>query len=238
MSEQKRIQSERLAAIGTLAATMAHEIRNPLNAMSLLLSTLERKLADRPETQQWFQGLRTEIARLDRMISDILDYAKPLHLEHVVVDTVELIQRVAALYKGVLDTHQIQLGLSLQTLGPVAGNRNVFGDRDKLEQCIVNLLQNAIDAVRDLTGDRLVAIESEIVGENLRIVVTDNGPGISADVRARMFDLFYTTKEKGTGLGLSTVRKIIDAHGGEIDVRENAPRGTRVRMTLPIASQS
>ncbi len=239
-SEKKRIENERLAAIGTLASTLAHEIRNPLNGMSLLLSRLEysRNSANGVAV---FDGvirdLRGEIGRLDRLVRDILDYARPVALDARELDLRQLIDSTLEIYRGPLEEKGVDCALTMP-LTPV----KLRADGDKLKQCLVNLVQNALDAVAP--GGR-IEIEVKVGDESVAVIVRDNGIGLPPGSETRLFDLFFTTKEKGTGLGLTTVKKIVDAHGGQIalarrggsDKSGRPLSGTEVRMTFPRLSQ-
>ena len=236
-SERKRLENERLAAIGTLASTLAHEIRNPLNGMSLLVTRLE--LANRGVVHPQggvLRDLRGEIARLDRLVSDILDYAKPLHLHFRDIDLRKMIEGTVQLYRGVLDERGIDCRVVLSEPG-----LKLRADSDRLKQCLVNLLANAIDAVPD---HGLIEIEARPGGDDfIEIFVRDEGAGLPPEAAGRIFDLFFTTKDRGTGLGLSTVKKIVDAHGGQITIANRSllpdaeathtgSRGTEVRLTF------
>jgi len=223
-SERRRLDNERLAAIGTLASTLAHEIRNPLNAMSLLLSRLELGKATAPSREGAIRDLRGEIARLDRLVSDILDYARPLVLNDQTIDLNELISTTLELYKGVFERKQVRYQLDLPKDALV-----IRGDPDRLKQCLVNLLQNAFEAV---AADGHIKVSGERGPDGaVHIYIRDDGPGLPAQPEGRLFDLFFTTKETGTGLGLSTVKKIVDAHGGHISLesRSDGEDGTTIR---------
>ena len=207
-SEQLRIESERLAAIGSLAASLAHEIRNPLNAMSLLLSRLQYSPSE--DTRKNIIGdLFGEIGRLDRLVSSILDYARPIQLDRKTVDVRSLIASIVDLYRSLAEAKGVRLDLVSD------GSVHAHIDSDRIKQCIVNLLKNSLDAMENGGVVTLACHESQ---EGLVIEVSDNGPGISKEIKPKLFSPFFTTKENGTGLGLSSVHKIIAAHGGHIEV--------------------
>jgi signal transduction histidine kinase len=207
-SEQLRIESERLAAIGSLAASLAHEIRNPLNAMSLLLSRLQYSPIE--DTRKNIIGdLFGEIGRLDRLVSSILDYARPIQLDRKTVDVRSLIASIVDLYRSLAEAKGVRLDLVSD------GSVHAHIDSDRIKQCIVNLLKNSLDAMENGGVVTLACHESQ---EGLVIEVSDNGPGISKEIKPKLFSPFFTTKENGTGLGLSSVHKIIAAHGGHIEV--------------------
>jgi signal transduction histidine kinase len=229
-SERKRIDSERLAAIGTLASTMAHEIRNPLNAMSLLLTRLPLAIRSGAEPETIVLDLRGEINRLDRLVSDILDFAKPLHLSLQDLNLCQLIKDVVGIYRDYFEKNGINC-----VFQKFSDSLMLRGDPDKLKQCFVNLLQNAMDSM--LSGG-FIEIDAEREGDFVKVWIRDNGMGLPLEAEGRLFDLFFTTKEKGTGIGLSTVKKIVDAHGGRISLRRRAygnskAMGTEVFLSFP-----
>lgn len=229
-SERKRIDSERLAAIGTLASTMAHEIRNPLNAMSLLLTRLSLAMRSGAKSESIVKDLRGEINRLDRLVSDILDFAKPLQLSLQDLDLNRLIDDVIGLYGDYFD----KKGLACIFLRS-GKYLPLKGDYDKIKQCLFNLLQNAVDAT---PAGGSIEINASREGDSVKVWIRDNGMGLPSEGEGRLFDLFFTTKEKGTGIGLSTVKKIVDAHGGRVSLRRRGNgggslRGTEVVISLP-----
>ena len=249
-SERRRLESERLAAIGSLASTMAHEIRNPLNAMSLLLARMElskghsHHAATAEERRVALVGdLRREIARLDRLVSDILDYARPLQLHLAETDLVQLAESTLHLYRGLFEGKGISWSLAAPD-----GPQRLMIDADRVKQCLVNLLQNAAEAVEagrgrvDVRISRCLAPSGD--GEAVDVQVVDNGSGLPQQPEGRLFDLFFTTKDTGTGLGLSTVKKIMDAHRGRITLTArppgedgSRPPGTVARLAFPFDSQ-
>lgn len=238
VSERKRLENQRLAAIGTLASTLAHEIRNPLNAMNLLVSRLElSRSGGGPSSDVVMRDLRGEISRLDRLVSDILDYSKPIALKLESLSVKALLDSVLEVYRGVFDSRQI-----IATVLMPDENLRLRGDSDKLKQCLINTIQNAIDAIK--TSGR-IEIEATQHPHSVELIVRDDGIGIPLESANRLFDLFYTTKERGTGLGLSTVKKIVDAHGGTISISrrlaasgdDHPVNGTEVRIVIPSDSQ-
>lgn len=226
-SEQKRIESARMASIGTLAATMAHEIRNPLNSMSLMLSQIERSKTDpSPFVLEKVTGLKLEIARLDRLVTDILDYAKPLKLNFETLDLRSLIDHVFLFYREELKHKDIEHRISFP-----AERFVIKGDRDRLKQCFVNIVQNAVDAMRQ---KGFIEVSAAVKQNEIELMIRDNGPGIPDIEKKHLFDMFFTTKQHGTGLGLSLVRKIMDAHSGRISVDSTPQIGTTVYLNFPL----
>lgn len=209
-SEQLRLEGERLAAIGSLAASLAHEIRNPLNAMSLLLTRLQ-SLREEAVRKPIFEDLFGEVRRLDRLVSSILDYAKPIRLNKQPTDLLVLLCAVRDLFDSLAHSNGISLKVEDHSERLV-----VLADSDKLKQCLVNLIKNSVDALGPGGGE----IRLSCVAERglAKIHVVDNGPGIAIHSQEKIFTPFFTTKEQGTGLGLSEVHKIVTAHGGQIEL--------------------
>jgi len=235
-SERKLIDSERLAAIGTLASSLAHEIRNPLNAMSLLLSRLELAKSSDAVRVQVTKDLRGEIGRLDRLVSSILDYARPLNLQLQTTDLGALVKNTVELYRGVFEGKQIRCDV---IVSPKQLKLNL--DPDRVKQALVNLIQNAVEAM-SINGRLTVDVQAD--GNAAKVILRDDGIGLPSHPAGRLFDLFFTTKEKGTGLGLSTVKKIMDAHRGEVAIGPRSDlaggsrqRGSEVALSFPLNSQ-
>jgi signal transduction histidine kinase len=239
-SERKRMESERLAAIGTLASSLAHEIRNPLNAMSLLLARLSMGKLERSHSDELIDNIKNEITRLDRLVSEILDYARPLGLNRQKVDLVQLIRSTLEMLSAMFQDRAIQY-----TLQTELSQLLIDADDARLKQAVINIIKNSLEAVQDGEGQLIVHITDG--QEAVKVAVIDNGIGLPQEHQSRLFDLFYTTKQSGTGLGLASVKKIIEAHGGQVNLfrRESipphqnysGPRGTIVQIDFPKASQ-
>ncbi len=230
ISERQRLENERLAALGSLASTLAHEIRNPLNAMSLLLSRLGGSKTTAEQREYVVSDLRSEIGRLDRLVGDILDYARPIQLNRSPLDLRHVLTQICDFYQDVFLAHRIVLELNLPE-----SEVTISGDIDRLKQCFVNLVQNAVDVAPQ---GSVISIGLSVMGDGADITMADEGSGINVEVIERIFDLFFTTKEQGTGLGLSTVKKVIDAHHGRVQILNRTDRvGALVKIWLPLYSQ-
>jgi PAS domain S-box-containing protein len=225
---QRARNAERLAAIGTMAAGLAHEIRNPLNAASLHVTLLERALRQLPSPPitavDASNVLRSEIQRLSALVNEFLDFArpKPLRLsEHMLCD-------LCASVVELLKPDALHTNVSLQFSLP---QRPIWikVDGERLRQVLINLLRNAIEATAETTSPR-VTLRVRRSASWAEIDVEDNGKGISEGTP--IFDAFYTSKENGTGLGLSIVHRIIDDHGGSISFR-SSPGETIFTIRLP-----
>ncbi len=231
MEERKRaeemlIRTERLAAMGHLAAALAHEINNPLQAIgSGVELVLDFPLEER-ERQQHLQAVRREIERLMALTDRILSFARPPQFERQLVSVAEVVHYTLALASKQLEHSHIQVSVDLpDDLPPV------FASRDHLAQVFLNLIINAIEAMSD--GGKL-SISAQLAGEQVGLAFADSGPGISPEALALVFEPFYTTKKGGTGLGLATSHGIIQQHGGTITAR-NAPGGAVFAVAIPSA---
>lgn len=224
----RAIRAERLAAVGTLAAGLAHEVRNPLNSATLQLQLLERRLERGKIDQESLSGtltiVKSEIERLDAMVSDFLAFAKPRPITTEPSDLNELVRGVVQLVN--LEAKDAGVGLNTE-LDPSLGSVPV--DAQSIKQVVLNLVRNAIEASG--SGGN-ITLTTRPSNERACVVleVLDDGPGFSDD--APVFDAFYTTKDRGTGLGLAIVHRIVSEHGGSIAV-SSRPGHTCFTIELP-----
>lgn len=217
--------AEKLAAVGTVSAGLAHEIRNPLNAANLQLQLLERRVSRVSTDRRIFEPLETvrkEISRLGDLVTDFLTFTRPRALNTAKVDLCALLEQVVGLVRPLAE----ERGVNLQANTTPT---TVEADQARLEQVLLNLVRNALDAVADHTGQVIASVDHD--GAGARIVVKDNGPGVPEDISARLFEPFFTTKAAGTGLGLAIAHKIVELHGGQIHLRSDA--GAVFTITLP-----
>ncbi len=218
---------DRLASMGALASGVAHEVRNPLNAISVIVQRLRREFAPRADAEDYARltsVVGDEVRRVDRIIRQFLELARPPQLEKRRVDLRGLLERAAQ----VSEPGALAKGLLLECDFAVSGQ--VFVDPDQIQQALLNLLGNAIEATERGTV-RLVACAG--VDDAVEISVEDTGVGIEAGALERIFDLYYTTKAEGTGLGLSLVHRIVSEHGGRLTVHSERGCGTRFSLSLP-----
>ncbi|MGH7390633.1 MAG: two-component system sensor histidine kinase NtrB [Candidatus Rokuibacteriota bacterium] len=234
ITEQERlrarlIEAQRLAAVGELAASVAHEIRNPLSAIvnaTTLLAAEETLTAEERATT--VGAVRTEARRLNRILSDFLLYARPSPPRLVPGDVGEVVQHVAALIgddRGGART--VEVDVSVAPEAPPAAY-----DRDLMTQVLWNVALNGIEAM-----DRRGRLRFEVTREDghVAMAVSDTGRGIPPDELRRVFEPFYSRKPGGSGLGLTIARRIVESHGGRIEVESEPGRGTRVTIALPAA---
>jgi signal transduction histidine kinase len=227
--EADRALNAKLAAMGELASGVAHEIRNPLNAISVITQRLEREFEPkdgRVEYKELTAIVKNETERINNSIQQFLTLAKPPVLNKKPADLNECVRNAAALFEPRANEKGCRMQLDLNRL-PVI---NI--DSELCRQAILNLLENSLAVV---DSDGKISIETRKEGKSCVLSVADNGPGIPDDQRERIFDLYYTTKPAGTGLGLPTVLRIVKEHGGRIEVLDNPGGGAVFRLEFPIA---
>jgi len=231
-SEAVLERANRLSSLGTLAAGLAHEIRNPLVAVKTFLDLLPQRLDDRQFLSEFRELSLSELRRVTDLIADLLTLGKSRTPDRRSVDLPSTLEPVVRLMETTARKRQVELGSQWQLdLPPVSA------DPDQLKQIVLNLLLNAIETsaaggrvVLDVHGGTLADTGSAVVLE-----VRDRGPGIPAEQLEHIFHPFYTTKETGTGLGLALVHQMVVDHGGEIAVESTVGEGTVFRVTLPSA---
>jgi PAS domain S-box-containing protein len=227
--ERRAADAEALSAMGSLALGLAHEVRNPLNAAVLQLHLLSRAL-DRLGDEKARGTMRPrvtiiegEIARLERLLTEFLELARPRGIRHEPVDVARLVGDVLEFQAEAFHSHHVEVTTDIEP------DSIAIGDSEKLRQVVINLLVNALDAMPE---SGTLSVKVGPARSSVFIEIGDTGPGIDPSILPEIFDPFFTTKEAGTGLGLSIVRKIVDQHGGHIDIDSTPGRGTRVRVEL------
>ncbi len=234
-AEETAIADERLEAVKTLAAGVAHEIGNPLNAITIHLQLMNREIArmepsGRRDSLQELAGVaEREVARLDGIIRRFLTAIRPAKPMLVRGDVTDVLERTVSLLAPDMERRSIDFAKAIPSPLPA-----VFLDAEQLEQVFFNLLRNAMDAVPD--GGR-IGLTVTVDDAWLCVSVLDNGAGIPAELLGRIFDPYVTTKEKGNGLGLMIVRRIVRAHGGTIECSSRPGEGTCFTVRLPRAER-
>ena len=223
---ERLMRSERLALVGRMLAQITHEVRNPLNAMSLNAEMLSDEVSS-PDAKAMLDTIGGEIRRLERLTERYLHLSRKRVSERVLTDPRDLLRSLLAMDEGALSNAGLTVDLSEHTPVPVEF------DADAVTRAIRNLLRNAAEA-----GASRMHIEVAEIADQLQFALTDDGPGLDAEQTTQAFDPFYTTKARGTGLGLAISQRIVQAHGGELDVHTAPGEGSTfvVRLPVPIVS--
>lgn len=221
------VQSEKLATLGYLSAGMAHEIRNPLNSISLFVQLLRSGLDD-PEKLEYTDKVLKEIDRIDGILRKLLDASKRPKYEIGVVHIDKIIDHTLEAFRPQIEFNRIRLERDYRNIPPP-----LQADPSEIEQIFTNLFLNAIHEMPE-GGTLLVQLDHD--GSNILIRVGDTGKGIPQDHLKNIFDPFFTTKSKGTGLGLSVVLRIVKTYKGTIEVERTGMEGTTFRIGLPITA--
>jgi two-component system nitrogen regulation sensor histidine kinase GlnL len=236
LEERERLR-DRLAALGEMAAAIAHEVKNPLAGIEVMAGLLKRQLAESRDAQTILGDIIKEAKMANAIVVEVLDFVRPIRLQVEHVELADVLRDAVSM----AESHWTGGGVVVDVDIP-ADLPDMQGDPHQLRQIFTNLLMNAFEA---LNGAGTVAIAATALNEEgpaggepqgpmVQVTVTDDGPGIPADVLEKIFSPFFTTKPQGSGLGLAIVRKIVDAHDGRIDVGVLETGGTRFRVTLPV----
>jgi signal transduction histidine kinase len=220
--------ASRLTAISHITGGVAHEIKNPLNAIVLRLDLLKaRAISGAPEEEliPEIDVLSREVLRLDRVVKTFLDFSRPVKVHFEEIDLSALAGEVAHLMKPQAERSNVVL-----TCEGSADSSTMRGDADMLKQAVLNLVTNALEAMKG--GGRLrIAVEKQ--GEFVCLVIEDNGPGIAPELRDKVFQLYFTTKERGSGIGLAMTYRAVQLHNGTVEFVSEAGRGTTFRLKFP-----
>lgn len=223
--QERLSRAEQLAEIGQLSASLAHEIKNPLAGISGAIQVLRDEMGPADPRRAVLDETLRQVSRLDGTVKDLLTYARPARPQFGPCRLDDVICRVTTLIGPEGSSRGVRVVRS-----DCAGLAPIEADEHQLEQLLVNLLLNAVHASRK-DGTVRVAVESG--AEALTLVVEDDGQGMDASTARRAFEPFFTTKTRGTGLGLSICRRIVDAHGGAIELNSEPDRGTIIAVRLP-----
>jgi nitrogen fixation/metabolism regulation signal transduction histidine kinase len=232
--EMQLNQAERSAVVGRVASAIAHEIRNPLTYINLTLDHLRASLfpedaAKRETFDRLTEQLKNEVGRINKHITELLNYARPSRLNFTPLDLRAEAEDAMRLVEGQASARNVVTEITQQTELPA-----VSADRDSLRSVLSNLMINAVQAMNGRDGGRLDVRLSKETGPTARIEIADTGTGIPAEDLPKIFEPYFSTKETGTGLGLAIVKKGVEEHGGTIAVASEMGRGTTFTITLPI----
>jgi PAS domain S-box-containing protein len=230
--EEEMHQTRTMAVLGEMSATVAHEIRNPLGAMGMWAALLERDLDDEDPRRKTLGKIVEGLARLNKIVSNLLVFTRPVKAEFRKVDLVKTVEEIVDFVRIEID--RLEQEVIVNYSGPVA-RLFVLADPEKIGQVILNLCLNAIQA---MPKEGVMDVELSDGGkEYALLVIRDTGCGIHHEDLEKIFDPFYTTKENGTGLGLAIVKKYIESHSGYIDIASTPGGGTSVKVFLPLLKE-
>jgi signal transduction histidine kinase len=249
LEERERLR-DRLAALGEMAAAMAHELKNPLAGIEVMAGLLRRKVHDIPDAQSIINDIINEAKMANSTVVEMLDYVRPVRLERGRTAIGPVLQTAVSMAESKAQRGEIAVDVAVPAdLPPIQG------DEHQLCQVFTNLVINAFEALDGAGRVRISASTGVMEGEQpatggpshpadapvhvptVVIQVADDGPGIPPELTDRVFNAFFTTKAQGSGLGLAIVRKIIDAHDGRIDVTTAPDQGTTFTVTLPVCAE-
>jgi signal transduction histidine kinase len=239
MEERERLR-DRLAALGQMAAAMAHEIKNPLAGIEVMAGLLRRQVPDNAAAQALVHDIINEAKMANAIVQEALDFVRPVRLQLDRASLADALKSAVTMADGKARRGDIHVELRLDDDLPA-----IHGDRHQLTQVFANLLINAYEA---MNGQGAITLSARLIDVSeegallpdghhpvptMLVEIADNGPGVPAELTDKIFNAFFTTKPQGSGLGLAIVRKIIDAHEGRIDMT-SSPQGTSFRVTLPV----
>ncbi len=219
---QKLIQEQALAEVGHFAVTVAHEVKNPLGIIKGALDILKKKEIDEDMRATMISYVEDEIRRLDLLIRDFLDFSRPRALDFSRTDLALLMDETVRRLQLEWEPKEITISYKKDV-----ENAYIQADEEALSRAVINILKNACE-VSQKGEEVLIHLTDE--GATYRLSISDKGPGIPDEQKKKIFEPFFTDKSKGTGLGLTLTKKIIEAHMGQIEVKDNEPRGTRIEI--------
>ena len=225
LETRKRLDEE-MASLGSLAANLAHEIRNPLNALSINLELLEEDLGSRAAGSDSVVLARREVGRLSRLVNDFLVYARPTSPAVEPCDAATIVEDVGRLLRSACERAGVELAVR-------TAPAQVRADRGQISQVLVNLALNAVQAMESAPARRL-QLSCREEGESVAFEVSDSGPGIAEAEMERVREAFYSLRKGGTGLGLAIAERIVQGHRGRLELANRAEGGLTARITLPI----
>ena len=232
--KEEYLKNESLAAMTTMAAGIAHEIKNPLASISIYLQLLQRKLdADgclkKEDAQKSLSIISDEIERLNSISVDFLFAVKPVNIKTEMNSVNKVVSKACDVAEPELRAQNISLIRDFATSLP-----NAELDPNLIEQCILNLVRNAMQAIDTSRSDGVITVHTSLEGDNIHISVEDNGCGMTEQQLGKIFEPYYTTKTNGTGLGLTNIFKIIKLHNGEVSVKSEPGTGSEFTLSIPV----
>ena len=242
LEERERLR-DRLAALGEMAAAIAHEVKNPLAGIQVMAGLLKRQVPDSADSQAILNDIINEAKMANTIVLDVLEFVRPLNLQVERVSVPDILRDAIVKYEGQVAKGNVAIATRFDDALP-----RIQADQTQLRQLFSNLLVNAFEALDgrghvDISATFAPNDEDQAAGETAEpggsviVTVNDDGPGIPSEVTEKIFSPFFTTKPRGSGLGLAIVRKIVHAHDGRIDVSTHPEGGTRFQITLPVTPE-
>lgn len=229
--ERLLIVQDKMASLGHVSAGIAHEIRNPLSGINLNLRTIEKNY-NKPEKQQRIeqsiQSIRTASGKIESVIRRVMNFSKPTEPKFKRVDIHGPIKEAVDLCRVNMRKSGITLSLLLTDSSP-----ECYAEPHLIEEVILNLLNNGADAIGQIDSEKTIQISSQVQGNQVEITIEDSGPGVPRDLREKIFEPFFTSKQNSTGIGLSLCHRIITDHKGTLQVSTSDLGGAKFRITLP-----
>ena len=233
-SQSQLLTSEKLASIGKLAASVAHEMRNPLTSIRMRLFSVRRAIGEDPQYEDDFRVMSEELARLESIVRDVLEFSRPRDVRPEPCSISVLVDNTLELVGPQLEEKNIRLTFDYESNLP-----RILTDQEQMKQVFLNLLVNASEAMEG-GGSLLIsaAVETDEVGRPAVVVrFQDTGTGVDEDARLRVFEPFFSTKEEGTGLGLSIAAQIMAQHRGRLVLEPSTGEGSRFAVWIPCAQE-
>lgn len=232
--EEKIKQKDRLALIGSLTTSIAHEIRNPLSAVKVNLQILLDKLDLQGNDLRRLQIAHEQSIQLENTVYQMMDFAKPIKLDYGMTSIHEVVDQAIQLFEGKIQKGKVSIVKNLNADLP-----EIMTDKEKILEAVTNVLRNALEAFNGISRKREIEFKAETkmlhAKRHLKLSIIDNGIGISPKDKKNIFEPFFTKgKKEGIGLGLSIVKKIIDAHNGRIQIKSEENKGTCFNIMLPV----
>jgi signal transduction histidine kinase len=233
LEERERLR-DRLAAVGEMAAAIAHEVKNPLAGIEVMAGLLRRKISAAPEAQKVLTDIINEAKMANKIVQEVLEFVRPIRLQVDRTAVADAVQAAVQLAGTKAPRGAISVDIRVPDELPL-----IHGDQHQLTQLFTNLLTNAYEAMDGrghvtITAGPARIVDGEAGREAVLVELADEGPGMAPEVADRVFSPFFTTKPQGSGLGLAIVRKIVDAHDGSIDLQTAPGQGTKIRVMLPV----
>ena len=227
-AQEKLVQKERLAVLGQLTGVVSHELRNPLGTIRSSVYLLRDRIEDKSGlVERAMARAERNIMRCDQIIEELLDYARA---PQTVMKPVQLDSWLAGLLEEFVFPEDISIQTRLQSEAIIPL------ETDRFERCIINVLSNACEAMREMPEGhhKLLQVHTRITDGNVEILIIDNGPGIRAEIKERIFEPLFSTKGFGVGLGLPIVEQIMQQHNGKVTITSDGSTGTIITLVLPV----